>query len=200
MAYCFESATTTCQFSPKMGFRLENSVGVIGVRPFRPASGAISKDLLALRRRNTNSSAKLPSGRVRRRPPAGSGRRPSRRLHTPREFQLLASRVPPVVGLQLDTAWETRRSGVKAESHHWVNADISNMTRHDFLGMLTVALPSSRCGRWIRVGSCVWSTPRPSLSIPRCQLVDQAKENQVRLHYLYAKSSVNYTRRAPGEH
>ena len=34
---------------------------MIGVRPFRPASGAISKDPLAIRRRNANSSARPPS-------------------------------------------------------------------------------------------------------------------------------------------
>ena len=45
-----------------MGFRLKNSVGMIGVRPLRPASGTISRDLLALRRRNANSSARLPFG------------------------------------------------------------------------------------------------------------------------------------------
>ena len=33
---------------------------MIGVRPFRPASGAISKDPLAIRRRNANSSARPP--------------------------------------------------------------------------------------------------------------------------------------------
>ena len=35
----------------------------------------------------------------------------------------LASRVPPVVESQLDAAWGTRRSSVKA-SHKWVNSDI----------------------------------------------------------------------------
>ena len=49
-------------FRRKRAFGLENSVGMIGVRPFRPASGAISKDPLAIRRRNANSSARPPSG------------------------------------------------------------------------------------------------------------------------------------------
>ncbi len=45
----------------------------------------------------------------------------------PVEFRLLASRVPPVVDSQLDAAWRTRRSGVKAESHQWVNSDSTGL-------------------------------------------------------------------------
>ena len=62
---------------------------------------------------------------ARGRPPVGSGRRSSRPLQTPREFRLLASRIPPVVDSRLDAAWGIRRSGVKAESHQWVNSDNS---------------------------------------------------------------------------
>ena len=54
------------------------------------------------------------------------------------------------------------------------NPRTSNTPRHDFLGMPTVALLSSRCGGRTRAGSCVWSTPRSSLSIPRCRLVDHS--------------------------
>ena len=46
----------------KRAFGLENSVGMIGVRTFRPDFGAISKVPPAIRRRNVNSNAKLPSG------------------------------------------------------------------------------------------------------------------------------------------
>ena len=86
---------------------------------FRAARRAICPACLADRRR-----------RGRRRPQAGIGRRSYRRLQTPREFRLLASRVPPVADSQLDAAWGTRRPGVKAESHQWVNQGNSFPGRH----------------------------------------------------------------------
>ena len=52
-------------------------------------------------------------------------------LANAREFQLLASLVPPVVDSQLNAAWGTRRPGVKAESHQWVNSDRYKRTNVD---------------------------------------------------------------------
>lgn len=61
-----------------------------------------------------------------RRPLAGSGRRPSRRLQKPVNSKDLHSGVLPVVDIQLDAALGTLRSGVKAEWHQWMHSDTTS--------------------------------------------------------------------------
>lgn len=99
-----------------------------------PAVAGPSGTMSLSERRRRGRRAICSTDRRRRNPPTGSERRSSRRLQTHREPRLLASRVPPVVDLQLDAAWITRRPGIKAESQQWVNSD-SKHTKCRFCGI-----------------------------------------------------------------